>query len=309
MKAIKEGSLTPEAAIEAAFPSPFTAIKDISVDQLKVEPLATGFKFLDSRLVLKRNRPELIVVGARPGHGKSALLLQTAAFVSSMSGPVLFYSLEMDTRDLKARLVAPRIQRPLDKIMRGQISQKELHSASKAFESMQLNICANGRRNVGYLCQSALDFAKKTKPVLVVVDYIQKMTGTNNNTRTGEISEMLGQLKELAIKLGCPIFMASALNRNCEYRGKQTEVQKGAGRGDYKPIVSDLYESSAIEADADVILLLSRQYLHDRTRPNEADISVAKNRNGKVGSEIFQYSGELCSFYERSDYREDEGEI
>lgn len=111
MKQLKDGEITPEQAVEDAFPSPFIRIQDISVEDLSVEPLSTGFKVLDDNLFLKEGRPELVVVGAGTSHGKSAFMLQLAANVSQ-KGPVPFFSLEMDERDIKARLLAPRINTP-----------------------------------------------------------------------------------------------------------------------------------------------------------------------------------------------------
>lgn len=287
-------------AVIKAFPNPFVHVRDISVDAIHVEPLDTGFKFFNDHLVLKKDRPEIIIVGARPGHGKSALMMQIAGNVA-MKYPVLVFSLEMCHFDLKARLVAPRISAPLDKLLKGQIDDKKRHSADKIFDSMQLSICANGIRNVTYMCQQAFDFSKQTKPQLVVVDYLQKASGPSKPNRTGELAEILGQLKELAVQLNCPVMVGSQLNRNCESRGKEGEMKKGIG--DYKPIVSDLMDSSAIDADADVIVMLSRQFLYDRRRAGEADIILAKNRSGKVGETVFNYSGELVSFYEQNSDR------
>jgi replicative DNA helicase len=122
------------------------------------------------------------------------------------------------------------------------------------------------------------------------------MRGPSKSTRTAEIAEILGSLKELAKSLRCPILIGSQLNRECERRGKQIQMERGMG--DYKPIKSDLMDSGSIEHDADVIMFISRQYVYDRSRPGEADFVIAKNRNGKLYDGILGFKGEFCSFFE-----------
>lgn len=296
---LKNGQITPEQAIEKAFPSPFTHVSDISVDALKITPLKTGFRTLDQHLVLKKHRPELVVVGAGTSHGKSAFMLQVAANVSHQ-GPVFVYSLEMDERDIKARLLAPRISQPLNRIMSGELSPKKLAEANDSFKAMNLHICTNGRREVSYIQSSCYEMANKVGlPSLIVVDYLQLLRGPVRNMRTSEIAEILGVLKGLAKEMKCPVLIGSQLNRNCERRGKQSENEKGTGMGDYMPIKADLMDSGSIEHDADVIMFISRQYVYDRTRPNEADFVIAKNRNGQLWTGIMQFTGELCCFLER----------
>lgn len=298
MQQLKDGKLTPEEAINNAFPSPFTHVKDVSVEQLRIEALTTRFKFLDNNLVFKKGRPELVVVGAGTSHGKSAFMLQVAANISEQ-GPVFVYSLEMDERDIKARLLAPRISTPLEHIMAGKVHSSKLAKADSVFSKMNLHLCTNGRREVSYVQSSAYDMAQKVgPPILVVVDYLQLMRGPSKATRTNEIAEILGSLKQLAKEMKCPVLIGSQLNRNCERRGKSIEFDKGVA--DYTPIKSDLMDSGSIEHDADVIMFLSRPYVYDQeTRPNEADFIIAKNRNGRICNGILGFSGSLCSFSEQ----------
>lgn len=163
---------------------------------------------------------------------------------------------------------------------------------------MQLHLCTNGRRDVNYIQQSVYDLCKRVgRPRLIVVDYLQLVRGPTKATRTAEIAEILGNLKSLAKEMRCPVLIGSQINRECERRGKSIEMAKG--KADYTPMNSDLMDSSSIEHDADVILFLVRQYQYDRSRPGEADIRVTKNRGGRLFDAIFDFSGELCSFYER----------
>jgi replicative DNA helicase len=295
---LKQGELTPETALHEAFPSPFTKVSDVSIDNLQVEPLDTGLSVLNEHLVLKKDRPELVVVGAGTSHGKSAFMAQASASIAK-SEPVFMFSLEMDERDIKARLLAPIAKTPLSDILGGKGNKSALKTAHSQLDHLQLYICCNGKRDVNYISQSAYDGAKRYgKPGLIVCDYLQLMRGPTKNTRTAEIAEILGTLKELAKGLKCPVLIGSQLNRECERRGKQIELKKGIG--DYRPIKSDLMDSGSIEHDADVIMFISRQYVYDRTRPGEADFIIAKNRNGKLYNGILGFKGEYCSFYEET---------
>lgn len=297
-KALKEGTITPEKAIQEAFPSPFTKISDISLELLKIHPLPTGFRILDRHLVLKQGRPELVVVGAGTSHGKSAFMLQVAAEISK-SHPVFVFSLEMDERDIKARLLADKLSQPLDQIMEGRIPLSRLTGADDEFKKMNLHLCTNGRREIQYIQSSSYDLAKQEgRPGLIVVDYLQLMRGPVKGTRTAEIAEILCGLKSLAKEMGCPVLIGSQLNRSCERRGKQLEME--TGQADYTPMKSDLMDSGSIEHDADVIMFLSRHYVYDQeTRPNSADFIIAKNRNGKIGKWVLDFCGTTCSFKEQ----------
>jgi replicative DNA helicase len=234
---------------------PFTKISDVSIESLRVEPLKTGFHTLDEHYVLKARRPELVVVGAGTSHGKSAFMVQVASHVAQ-GGPVFVFSLEMDERDIKARLLAPRAQIPLQDIVAGKAQGQRLRDAALGLNNLQLYLCCNGRRDVHYITQTAYDEARTLgAPHLVVVDYLQLVKGPNKPTRTAEIAEILGVLKEMAKTLKCPVLIGSQLNRNCERRGKEIEMDKGLA--DYTPMKSDLMDSGSIEHDADVIMFIS----------------------------------------------------
>lgn len=296
LQKVRTGELTPEQALEKKFPTPFTKISDVVVDNLIVSPLTTGFRILDDNLVFKQDRAELIVVGAGTSHGKSAFMVQISAEIAKI-GPVFIFSLEMDERDIKARLLAPRSKLSLSQILKGHGDRKALLHSAKELDDLDLYLCCNGRRDVSYITQTSYDAARKYgKPSLIVCDYLQLMKGPTKATRTSEIAEILGTLKELAKTLKCPVLIGSQLNRECERRGKSIEMSKGVG--DYRPIKSDLMDSGSIEHDADVIMFISRQYVYDRTRPGEADFVIAKNRNGSLYNGVLGFRGEYCSFYE-----------
>lgn len=295
---IKAGEITPEQALEAAFPSTYSHIKDISVEDLKIEVLPSGFKVLDDNFFLKRGKAQLVTVAAATSHGKSAILLQIAANVSRI-GPVFVHSFEMEHEDLKARLLAPRIDAPLEDIIRGRIPLSKLHKADSDFAALNMHLACDSSAEVVDVERQCVDMAKKVgNPALLVVDYLQYMHGPTNHgsIRTLEIRDIMQRLKALAERLECPVLMGSQLNRECERRGKAIEARKGVG--EYKPAMLDLADCSKIGHDSDIVLFVTRQEQYDGTRPGEADFVCAKNRGGKRFEAQLKWSGSYCSFYE-----------
>lgn len=288
------GEKSLEEIVQDAFPSPFIHVKDIPVEDLKVTIIPSGFSSLDAVRFLKKDRPELVVVGAGTSHGKSAFMLQVAANVAKQ-GNVFVYSLEMDERDIKARLIAGHSRIPMSLILSGNTPKHELKKSLAELGDRGLYFCTNGRKQISYIQQTSHEMAKRVgNPTLIVIDYLQLLKGPNRATRSNEIADILAEIKTLARELKCPILIGSQLNRNCERRGK--DLEKTEGKADYTPIKSDLLDSSSVENDADVILFISRQHVYDRTREFEADIRIAKNRGGKLIDCIFKFEGEFCSF-------------
>lgn len=295
---LKDGTLSPEQAIKDAFPVNSTHIKDISLDALRIEALPTGFSFFDSLSVLKKGRSQLVVVGGRPGHGKSALLFQIAANVSQ-GGRVLAFGFEMDKRDIKARILSPRISVPVKKLMSEAVPDHKRGKAEDIFSNMDLHVYDDANCTINYVVQESMNHAQNGNvPCLVVVDYIQMMQDASSGDKKTAISNILGKLKQLATQFRCPVVMGAQLNRECERRGKAIELKKGIG--DYRPMASDLANADEIVFYADTIVLISRHSEYDGTRQGEADVIVAKNRGDSRGECIFEFSGELCAFNERT---------
>lgn len=285
-----EEQVQAEEEITKALPSDFSHISDLELENLVIEPLPTGFKFLDERLFLKRGRPEIIIIGARPGQGKSMLLLQVAHNVSK-AFHVAFVSLEMSINDLKTRLLAPIAGVTSGDILKGRASPRQLKEANDQLKNTGLKICANFKSNINSVKQSIFDLHKAKPLDLVVIDYAQKLRGSVKQSRAYEIEDIMAQLKELMAELRCPIMLGAQVGRTCEQRGKAT--------GDYLPCLADLKDSGSLEQDADAVLFISRQEKYDYTRKNEADILIAKNRAvGMEGKTIMKFNGEYGQFVE-----------
>lgn len=235
--------------------------------------LRTGFYDLDG--ILNPLRPgKLVLVGARPGVGKSVLctdLARHAAYVGQ--APVLFVSLEMDTDELVARTLAAECAVPLEAFERGTgwpVGGWDRVAAART-------AVVDGPLHIEYAPGATLaqlrGLVRQHRPALVVVDYLQQMSTGQAERRDLAVAELSRGLKLLAQRESTCIVAASQLNR------------AGEMRADKRPSLADLRESGALEADADVVLLLHRPELSDRDsdRPGELDVTVAKQRSGPAG--------------------------
>lgn len=291
IRAVQAGEIDPVQAVQR-FESPSIRLGDISISDLKINVTPSGFPTLDDYYFLKQNRSELIILGARPSHGKSAFMCQIAASVAAHTGVMLF-SLEMDKESIKARHLAALAGIPLDRIQAGKAEQAKLAEADRKMKMLNYYIDDRPRLNVTDIVDSARTTHRKTPLGLVIVDYLQLIQVKARNTRHEELGDVTGALKGLAKELGCPVLAASQLSRACEQRGKLPRHQGG---GDYRPQLSDLRDSGNLEQDADMVLFLSREFVYNGTRMNEADIGVAKNKNGKTGWEVFRFYGSQTKF-------------
>lgn len=288
---LRNNEIDPEEAVRK-FELPAVHIGDISFSNLKVETIPSGFPTLDEYMFLKRDRSELIIFGARPGMGKSSFMFQLAANVAAQ-GNVLVYSLEMDKENILTRLMALTSGRSVSAFQKGIVPNDKVTKTHKALAGLNLFIDDRPRLNIGDIRNSANIHNRHRKLDLIVVDYLQLIKTAEKGTRDAEIGVITGELKALAKDVKCPVIVGSQLNRASETRGRDG--------GDYRPQLSDLRESGNIEQDADQVLFLSRQVVYDGQRAGEADISVAKNRNGKTGSFIMKFSQEQTKFFDIKD--------
>jgi len=263
----------------------FELVEKLYREKRHITGVGTGFTDLD-RLTSGLQPSDLIIVGARPSVGKTALALniaQHAAIASQV--PVAVFSLEMSKEQLVLRMLCSEARVSSHKVRSGYISQNEwpalvsaagiLHSAPMYIDDSAaltpLEIRAKARR-----LKSEVDLG------LVVVDYLQLMRSSGRSeNRQQEISEISRSLKALAKELNVPVIALSQLSR--------ISVQRGQ---DARPILSDLRESGAIEQDADVVIFLHRDLGAYKAQEDggsqaldteSAELIVAKQRNGPVG--------------------------
>lgn len=233
----------------------------------------TGFKDLDA-LTNGFHPGNMIVLAARPAVGKSTLGLDIARFASIHKRETsVIFSLEMSRSEITMRMLSAEARVPLNNIRSGRLSEEEwARMARRMGEISDAPMFIDDSPNL-----SLMEIRAKSRRLkqrhdlkLIVIDYLQLMTsGKRVENRQQEVSEFSRQLKLLAKELNVPVVAISQLNRSPEQRS------------DKKPMLSDLRESGSIEQDADVVILLHREDLYDsQNRSGEADLIVAKHRNG-----------------------------
>ena len=237
----------------------------------------SGFRDLDR--VLGGFQPgNLVVLAARPSLGKSALVCNFAENVAAKHGrPVAFFSLEMSEAELAHRFIACRARIPNDKLRRGQVAERDWPKVVRAcneLEQAPLWLDDSSDLSLLELRAKARRLAAKEGGLgLVIVDYMQLMRAEDpRSNRVEQVGQFSRGLKILARELEVPVIGVSQLSRAPEQRP------------DKKPILSDLRESGSIEQDADVVMFIYRASKYDEEAdPSEADVIVAKHRNGPTG--------------------------
>lgn len=214
----------------------------------------------------------LVVIGARPGVGKSLMGANLASHVASRYGHTAYVaSLEMDHVEYGQRILSAEAKVDLTKLDNGQLSDSDWTAIARATASINgwpLVIDDEPRQTVGRIRSRVRDLTRTQKVALVVVDYLQMLTPRDSRvTKREQIDESTRGLKLLARELKVCVVAIAALNRG------------SVGRGDGKPTMGDLKESSGIESDADQVILLHP----DPEAPAELHVIVDKHRNGPTG--------------------------
>ena len=311
---------------------PFTDAVRIAIDMANaafqrdghLSGISTGINALDARMGGLQSS-DLIILAGRPGMGKTSLATNIAfnianAFrgeqqsdgsVKAVDGGVVgFYSLEMSSEQLATRIISEQTELPSSKIRRGDISEhdfEKLAAASQTMQSVPLHVDQTGGISIAQLVARARRLKRQRGLDLLIVDYIQLLTGSSKNqgNRVQEITEITTGLKALAKELNVPIIALSQLSRQVE------------SRDDKRPILSDLRESGSIEQDADVVLFVYREEYYlakaigteatpedmeklDRAK-NRAEVIIAKQRHGPTGTANLHFQGEFTRFSDLAD--------
>ena len=239
------------------------------------EGVMTGFKDLDA-LTNGFHAGNMVVLAARPGVGKSTLGLDIARHASIKNGDTsVIFSLEMSRSEITMRMLSAEARVGLNNIRSGSLSDEEWGRLAKRMGEISeapLFIDDSANLSLMEIRAKARRLKQRHNLKLIVIDYLQLMTsGKKVENRQQEVSEFSRNLKLLAKELNVPIIAISQLNRSPEQRS------------DKKPMLSDLRESGSIEQDADVVILLHRDEMYDsQSRSGEADLIVAKHRNGQT---------------------------
>ncbi|HEX7610520.1 MAG TPA: replicative DNA helicase [Solirubrobacteraceae bacterium] len=267
----------------------------LSLEGTSLTGTPSGFKDLDE-ITGGFQKGNLIIIAARPAMGKSALvcnIAENAALHPERPRPVALFSLEMAEAELAQRFVASQAMIRGDEFRKGRVSENRWPKILKASERLaraplwvddssdvgMLEIRAKARR-LHSQCPEGLG--------LIIIDYLQLMrTDSRYDNRVTAVGELSRGLKILARELGVPVIALSQLSRAVESRSPK------------KPMLSDLRESGNLEQDADLVMFIYRDDYYEKEnseRPGEADLIIAKHRNGATGEVTLTFQGEYPKF-------------
>lgn len=254
--------------------------------------LPTGLMDLDA-LTNGFQPGQFIVIGARPAMGKSTLALDFARAASIQHGKTsAFFSLEMGRAEILQRLYSAEARVALHHIRAGSVTEEDLNRMAKrtqAIEQAPLLVDDSPELTMTEIRSRARRLKQGKGLDLLIVDYLQLLqSGASRRpeSRQQEVSEFSRSLKLLAKELEIPVIALSQLNRGPEQRTEK------------RPQVSDLRESGSIEQDADLVMLLHREDAYEKESPRagEADLIVAKHRNGPTGTVTVAFQGHYSRF-------------
>ena len=265
-------------------------IEAISNREAGIYGVPTGFADLDD-LTNGLHAGQMIIVAARPAMGKSTLALdfcRAASIHNNMTS--CFFSLEMSRSEITMRLLSAEAKVPLNHIRNGNMTEDDWQKLARKMgevSSAPMFIDDSPNMTMMEIRSKARRLKQRHDLKLIVIDYMQLMSsGKKVESRQLEVSEFSRQIKLLAKELEVPIIALSQLNRGPEQRA------------DKRPMTADLRESGSLEQDADMIILLHREDVYEKesTRPGEADLIVAKHRNGPTRDIIVAFQGHYSRF-------------
>lgn len=266
----------------------FGNIQNIVSNRETALGISSGFSGIDNILV-GMNAGDLIVIGSRPGMGKTAFAMNLALNVASKKKTIAVFQLEMSKEQLVLRLLSSDAFVDSFKLRAGILGDEDwkkiMESGSRISEC---NIYIDDTPSITITGMKAKLRTLKNLD-MVIIDYLQLMqTDRNSGNRVQDVSEISRNLKIMAKELGVPIVACAQLAR-----GPET-------RDDKRPLLSDLRESGAIEQDADVVMFLYRDSYYKKTieNNNRAEIIFAKNRHGSVGKIEVGFEEKFTRFYD-----------
>jgi replicative DNA helicase len=265
-------------------------IDQVYQKKAQVSGIPTGFVNLDNKTA-GLHASDLIVVAGRPSMGKSAFAVGLAEYAGVVEKkPLVFFSLEMSKEQLVQRMLCAHARVDAHKVRTGYLTPSDwpkLTAAAGKFSEAPILIDDTPAISVLELRAKARRLKAHHNIQLIILDYLQLMRGKERaENRQQEISEISRSLKALARELDVSLVAISQLSRAVE------------SRSDRRPQLSDLRESGAIEQDADLVLLLLREEYYNPTPANEgiAELIIAKQRNGPVGTMKLAFIKEYARF-------------
>ena len=258
--------------------------------------IRSGFKGLD-RLTAGLQRSDLIIIAGRPSTGKTTLALNIASKLAIMEPkvPVGVFSLEMSAEQLAQRFLCMLARVDSHRLRLGELSDREwenLTGTVGALTEAPIYVDDSGFLNSMDLRTKARRLQARANIGLLIVDYLQLIQGRRGGeNRVQEISEISRSLKALARELNIPVIALSQLSRAVEQREN------------HRPMLSDLRESGALEQDSDLVMFVYRDEMYDEDSPRkgEADIILAKHRNGPTGTVTLKFLNQYFAFEDKQE--------
>lgn len=280
------------SSLESILEESFERLDELHKDKGKLRGIPTGFKGMDN-ILAGLQKSDMVVLAARPSMGKTTLALNIAHHVAvKEKQPVLIFSLEMSKQQLVDRLLASESGIDAWNLRTGNLQDSDFDKLSHSMGVLsEAPIYIDDTPGI-----TALEMRTKARREqhkhslgLIVVDYLQLMSGASSNysdNRVQEVSEISRGIKALARELDVPVLALSQLSRSVEQRSPQI------------PQLSDLRESGSIEQDADVVMFIYREdfYNPETEREHITDVFVKKHRNGPIGKVELYFHPEQVSF-------------
>ncbi|MDD3252872.1 MAG: replicative DNA helicase [Lachnospiraceae bacterium] len=266
-------------------------IEVASKTQGTVTGIPTGFIDLDYK-TSGMQPSDFVLIAARPSMGKTAFVLNLVDHVAVRKGlPCMIFSLEMSKEQLVNRMLAMESNVDSQKLRTGNLTDSDWDAVVEGIGTIgnsKLIIDDTPGISITELRSKCRKMKLEYGLSMIIIDYLQLMSGNgkNGDNRQQEISEISRSLKALAREMNAPVVTLSQLSRACETRT------------DHRPMLSDLRESGAIEQDADVVMFLYRDdyYNKDTDMPNIAEVIIAKQRNGPIGTVNLLWQPEFTKF-------------
>ena len=247
------------------------------------------------RMITGLNKSDLIILGARPGMGKTSFALNIARNVAvNTNRTVCFFSLEMTRDQLAQRMLSSEAGIPSEKLRTGNLEPDDFTRLTQAGELLsKTSIYFDETSNIT-VPEMKAKLRRMKKVDLVIIDYLGLMKSAKpTENRVQEVSEITRNLKIMAKDLKVPVIACAQLSRGTETKGKS-----------HRPALSDLRESGSIEQDADIVLFLYREAYYDNEKADDEDRSdqtmsqciVAKNRHGEIGTVDLHWDGQFTRF-------------
>ena len=267
----------------------FLEIERLFNNKGEITGVGSGFADLDAK-TSGFQKGDMVLIAARPSMGKTTFALNIAEHAALREGKsVVIFSLEMSKEQLAYKLLCSEANVDMLKLRTGTLEDKDWENIAKATGPLsKAKIYIDDSAGV-----SVMEMRSKCRRLkmeygidMILIDYLQLMSGSNTESRQQEVSEISRSIKALAKEMECPVIALSQLSRAPEQRA------------DHRPMLSDLRESGSIEQDADVVMFLYRdEYYNKETEDkNIAECIIAKQRNGPVGTVKMVFIGQLSKF-------------